>query len=85
MTPVSTAPTDIEQVLLLRGAKRLNSNVRKNFDTSAKRRELRAEYVAHLESHPFRPDVFKRWIGHIMALLEDEEPIEDDVLATGYF
>jgi len=34
MIPLSTAPTDIDEALILRKAKRLNSNVRKHFSTS---------------------------------------------------
>jgi hypothetical protein len=85
MTPVSTAPTDIEEVLILRGAKRLPSNIRKNYSASARRRDLRDEYIAHLKKHPFRADVFKRWLNHIHALLSDSNPGEKDVLSKGFF
>lgn len=37
MTPVSTAPTDIDEVLILRKAKRLGSNIRSSFNTYAGR------------------------------------------------
>jgi hypothetical protein len=85
MTPVSTAPTDIEEVLILRGAKRLGSNVRKDFSTSAKRASLREEYSNYLAQHPFRADVFKRLVDHLSALLNNQEPIEEDVLQNGFF
>ena len=85
MTPVSTATTDIEEVLILRGAKRVGSDVRKHFSESAKRRAYRDVYRINLEQGSFRPDVFARWCGHIRALLENEDPLERDVLTKGYF
>jgi len=85
MTPVSTAPTDVEEVLILRGGKRLSSNVRKSFSDANARRRLREEHAAFLDRHPFRVDVFKRWVGHIHRLLLDGDPMEQDVLEKGYF
>jgi len=85
MTPVSTAPTDIEQVLLLRGGKRLGSQKRKDFGSPGKRKKHRGTFEAFLKKHPFRADVFERWAADIVGLLGDEEPIEEDVLTAGYF
>ncbi|MFZ5785079.1 MAG: Bpu10I family restriction endonuclease [Acidobacteriota bacterium] len=85
MTPVSTAPTDISEVLLLRGAKRLGSNMRKCFATSRGRKSARSEFSRYLVDNPFRADVFGRWLGHIRGLLDDGDPAEDDVLGKGYF
>ena len=85
MTPISTGTTDIDEVLLLRGAKRLGSGIRENFATSAGRRRLRGEYVSHLSDHPFRPDVFDRFVGHVRELLTDREPVEAEVLKQGHF
>lgn len=85
MTPVSTAPTDVAEVLILRRAKRVSSSIRKNFSDSAKRKEARAGYIEFLRANPFQPEVFARWMGHIQALLTDGDPIEGDVLQNGYF
>jgi len=85
MTPLSTAATEIDEVLLLRGAKRLNSNIRKNFDTAAKRTAQRSSYVEHLLAHPLRKDVFLRFINHVRKVITNEVPIEEDVLERGYF
>lgn len=85
MTPVSTAPTDVSEVLILRRAKRPSSNVRKNFSENVKRKSARAEYVKFLESNPFQVDVFARWINHIKGILADSDPVERDVLQHGYF
>ena len=85
MTPVSTAPTDIDEVLLMRKAKRINSNIRKSFNTHAGRTEKAEWYREFLESHPFDVNVFSRFVGHIESLLSDEDPAENTVLADGFF
>lgn len=85
MTPVSTATTDIDEVIILRKAKRLNSNIRQHYSNSASRRQKRNEYCGFLKDHPFTPDVFIRFIGHITSLLADKAPEEKDVLQLGYF
>ena len=85
MTPLSTAATDIDEILILRGAKRLSSNVRRHFSSSRGRRSHREVYIAYLDRHPFRVDVFQRFVDHIRGLLNEEPPAEDDVLAQGFF
>lgn len=85
MTPVSTAPTDIEEVLILRKGKRLSSNVRKNFSSFKERQHARDTFEKYLCDFPFRPEVFHRWVDHIVAQLTDEDPVEGDVLTNGYF
>lgn len=85
MTPLSTAATDIDEVLILRKAKRINSNIRSQYATSAKRRLRRQEYFDFLSANPFSPDVFRRFVNHIAKLLRDEAPEERTVLELGYF
>ena len=85
LTPVNTATTDIDEVLILRKAKRMNSNVRKNFAGREGRKKHRAEYVEFLKKHPFQPEVFMRLIGHIRKLVTNKIPEEKDVLGHGYF
>jgi hypothetical protein len=84
MTPVSTAATDIDEVLILRG-KRLGSNVRKDFDTVAKRGALRDKYSKFLSDSPARPEVFARFVAQIRKIFNNELPEESDVLGRGYF
>jgi hypothetical protein len=36
-------------------------------------------------SNPFDKEVFHRFIGHIEALLSNEDPAEDSVLTDGFF
>lgn len=85
MTPVSTAPTDIDEVLILRKAKRISSNVRKTFNSYEGRQEKSDWYRNFLMSNPFDDEVFLRFIGHIEALLSNEDPAEDSVLTDGFF
>jgi Bpu10I restriction endonuclease len=85
MTPVSTATTPIDEVIILRMAKRLGSGVRQNYSEAAKRKQIRAEYIEFLNANPFRPEMFARFIGHIKALVSDKPPEERVVIKQGYF
>lgn len=85
MTPLSTAPTDIDEVIILRKAKRLSSNVRSRFGTSAGRRASRTRYVDMLNNNPISVEMVGRLVGHIKELILNEAPVEDDVLKIGYF
>ena len=85
MSPQSTAPTDIAEIIILRKAKRLNSNVRAHYSSAAKRKTLRGEYLAFLQTNPFRVEMFERFIRHISELVTNEQPVEKSVLVSGYF
>ena len=85
MTPLSTAPTDIDEVIILRKAKRLGSNIRSKFSTAEGRQKSRASYVAFLEANPLHQDMFCRFIEHVRALLKNEAPVEENVLKDGFF
>ncbi|MBV9857943.1 MAG: Bpu10I family restriction endonuclease [Streptosporangiaceae bacterium] len=84
MTPISSAGTDIDEVLILRG-KRLASNVRSRYSTSAGRVRLRGEYINYLDRNPIREDVILRFVEHLRSLLTRRDPLESDVLERGYF
>jgi hypothetical protein len=85
MTPLSTAPTDIDEIIILRKAKRLSSNIRKDFNTSEKRKRRREEYVAYLKNNSLHHEMFRRFVNHIRQLLINDAPLETDVLKVGYF
>jgi len=85
MIPVSTAPTDIDEALILRKAKRISSNIRKNYSTASGRAQNSQSFRGYLEQNPFDVDVFKRFINHIEGMLNDEDPEENSVLSDGYF
>ena len=85
MTPISTKSTDIDEVLILRKAKRMNSNVRKAYSKASKRKTKREEYVKFLKARPLRLEMFQRFLAHVKGLLKSEVPAEQDVLSKGYF
>lgn len=85
MTPISTATTDIDEILIVRKAKRISSNVRKEFSTYDGRQKHRDWYTRYLTEHPYSADVFKRFIEHIFSQMKNESLIEESVLDIGYF
>ncbi len=85
MTPVSTAATEVDEVIILRKSKRLGSNVRGNFGSAKGRRTVRDQYIKHLTANPLRVEMFQRFLGHVRGLLQSEAPMERDVLSKGYF
>lgn len=85
MTPISTATTDIDEILILRKAKRISSDVRRQFGTFAGRQAKRTWYWQYLSDHPYRTDVFERFVSHIAALMRNETLVEENVLDAGYF
>jgi len=85
MTPVSIIPTQIDDVLIVRKARRLPANVRQEFRDANARRTHRQTYIEYLDSCQFCPDVFKRMVGKIQALIDNTAPDADSVLARGHF
>ncbi|MDY2996033.1 MAG: Bpu10I family restriction endonuclease [Faecalimonas sp.] len=85
MTPISTTTTDIDEILILRKAKRISSNVRKEFSTKIGREKWRPWYTEYLMKNPYSIDMFKRFINHIFSQMSNEELIEESVLEVGYF
>lgn len=85
MTPISTTTTDIDEILIVRKAKRISSNIRKEFSTYAGRQKNREWYVNYLTTHPYSANVLKRFIDHIFSQMKNEDLIEESVLDVGYF
>lgn len=85
MTPISTTTTDIDEILILRKAKRISSNIRKEFSTKIGREKWRSWYTEYLMNNPYSVDMFKRFINHIFSQMSNEELIEESVLEVGYF
>ena len=85
MTPISTATTDIDEILIVRKAKRISSNIRKNYSTYAGRQRNREWYVNYLTQNPYSADIFKRFANHIFSQMRNEDLIEESVLQLGYF
>lgn len=85
MTPLSITSTHIDDVLIVRKAKRLSSSVRQRYRSSQARRQHRQEYRDYIEAASFHPDVFERMIRKIQEHIVGPTPTEDDVLSEGHF
>ena len=83
MTPISTAVTAIEEVIVLRKAKRLPSDIRSRFSTATGRAGNRHMFADHLTKHRFVPEAFRRFLSHIGRLFRDVD--EHDILNRGWF
>ncbi len=85
MTPISTAPTDIDEVIILRKAKRISSNKRAEFNESKNRELVKEDYKKFLLDNPISYEMILRFIEHIKKVINRESLVEDDVLQNGYF
>ncbi len=83
MTPISTSTTAIDEIIILRKARRLPSDIRGHFNTVQGRRQHRNTFVRHLEGNPLSAETFSRFLSHILNLMNDET--EGDILTRGYF
>ncbi|MDM3184362.1 Bpu10I family restriction endonuclease [Citrobacter sp. Cf098] len=86
MKPITTKLTSIDEVIVLRKAKRLSSNIRSAFSTSAGRRAARAQYSNFLERNPFHFESFQRFIHHLNDCFPASYSEDTDaILNRGYF
>ena len=85
MTPVSIKSTHIDDVLIVRKASRMNSNVRQEYRTANNRKAHRSEYVVFLNGANYHADVFQRMIDKIQVMADDTDPTARKVLSRGYF
>lgn len=86
MTPINTKLTAMDEVIVLRCAKRIASNQRSEFSTAAGRQEKSQWYSDYLDKHPLSLEGFKRLIWHLNECFPAEEhDSEDIVLERGYF
>lgn len=85
MTPIASVGTAIEEVIVLRKAKRLSAEVRRQFATAAGRIASREMYEDRLRSHPLAADAFRRFLKHVGRLLGEGPPAEEQVLERGWF
>jgi hypothetical protein len=83
MTPISTSTTAIDEIIILRKAKRLGSQDRKDFSTYQDRQAKLEQYRDFIKSHPYAVDTFTRFVEHIESLIIDAE--EGAILSRGYF
>ena len=83
--PISTDTTDIDEILILRKAKRLNSNIRSKYSDYENRKKFREEYVSFLTNNPYSKDVFIRFVDNVGKIIGGNTLIEKNVLEKGYF
>jgi hypothetical protein len=86
MEPIDTASTDIEEVIILRKAKRMGANFRAGLATASGRALARTEYVRYYEANRLSTDCFRRIIEHMKSIFpETLELDEQTILQRGYF
>ena len=85
MTPISTATSAIEEVIVLRRARRISADLRGHFATLAGRSENRDAFRDYLTNHPLSPDAFHRFLFHVRRLLGNGDETELVVLDRGWF
>jgi hypothetical protein len=86
MTPITTKLTSIDEVIVLRKAKRLSSNVRGDFATVQGREKKRYLYEEFLTENPLQLTCFERFIWHLNECFPSKpEDDENTVLKRGYF
>ena len=85
MTPVSITSTHIDDVFIVRKAKRMSSNIRQRYRNAEERRKYRDEYVWFLDSSRYYVDVFQRMVDKVQSVVAERNPDEDNVLKQGHF
>ena len=86
MGPIDTASTDIEEVIILRKAKRMGASFRAGLATASGRALAREEYVKYYDANPLSIDCFRRIVEHMKSIFpETLELDEKTVLQRGYF
>lgn len=85
MAPMSITSTHIDDVLIVRKAKRMSSMLRQEYRTARERKAHRDEYIRFLEASKYHADVFERMVEKIQSMADDLDPAADKVLERGYF
>ena len=85
MSPVSIATTHIDDVLIVRKAKRMSANERQEYRSANHRVVRRERFLEFLDSSKYHADVFQRMIDTIQSKVDDFSPSSNKVLARGYF
>ena len=86
MGPIDTASTDIEEVIILRKARRLGANFREGLSTVAGRAAAREAFVRYYDAHPLDAACFGRIVDHMRTVYpENVELDEQTVLQRGFF
>lgn len=85
MPPISTLTTDIDEVLVLRKAKRLSAGVRSSFAKWEGRQDKLIFYKNFLLKHPYDIELFVRFYKNILAMFSNTMGDESEILNRGFF
>lgn len=86
MPPIDTRTTFIDEVIILKKSKRLNSNIRANFSEAANRRRNDDFYRNFLEQNPLAVSSFSRLINDLNESFPENANLDEEhVLDRGYF
>ena len=85
MTPINTNLTEIEEVIVLRKARRLGKDLRGQFSTATGRVNNRKAFEQYLNQNPFDSSMFERFLSHVERLLGRGEKNGQDALERGWF
>lgn len=86
MSPIDTKLTPIDEVIVLRKAKRLSSNIRSRYSTADGRKQARQAYENYLRDHPLDLGCFERFVAHLNdAFPAAKQESESSILKRGYF
>ncbi|MDR2613440.1 MAG: Bpu10I family restriction endonuclease [Deltaproteobacteria bacterium] len=84
MIPINSKTTAIDEIIILRKARRINETIRHDFSSASGRKLKINEYCNYISSNPFVVDTFMRLIKHIEQLLNEVQN-ESEILSKGYF
>ena len=85
MTPISTDLTAIEEVIVLRRARRLGAELRAQLSSAAGRADNRPVFEQHLDEHPLDAGMFRRFLSHVERALGSDVEDGEDAVERGWF
>ncbi len=85
MTPISTDLTAIEEVIVLRRARRLGAELRGQFSSAAGRKDNRVAFERHIVEHPLDPSMFRRFLSHVERALGSDVEDGEGAVERGWF
>jgi hypothetical protein len=85
MTPISITSTQIDDVLIVRKARRIPANVRQSYNSPIARKKHRQQYAEFIDTYKYHADVFQRMVNKIQHLIRASDPDPNKVLAQGHF
>lgn len=84
MRPTSSRLTPIDEVLVLRKAKRTGASERSRFSIKEERKKYLENYRSVFKQNPIREDVLERLVNHVFNMFRTL-PDENEILSQGFF